>query len=116
LQIRSKLNALHIDHSIDSKAYDLIRSKTIKIQDYNYRYLETEKILTDNLNKLKEENNKALNEFAILTKKQNEVNDEMNKTTEELRKARIELSEFETTRLPNREYEIKQKKRIIFKN
>jgi len=52
----------------------------------------------------------ALNEFAILTKKQNEVNDEMNKTTEELRKARIELSEFETTRLPNREYEIKQKK------
>ena len=52
----AKLNALNIDHTIDYKTYEFYLTKIKKLSDHLIRYLETEKILSDNLTKLKEVN------------------------------------------------------------
>ena len=52
----AKLNALNIDHTIDYKTYEFYLTKVKKLSDHLIRYLETEKILSENLNKLKEVN------------------------------------------------------------
>ena len=50
----AKLNSLNIDHTIDYKNYEFYLSKVKKLSDHLIRYLETEKILSENLMKLKE--------------------------------------------------------------
>jgi uncharacterized protein (DUF3084 family) len=75
--------------------------------------METEKILSQNLSKLKEENTKTLNDYAILQKQSTELNELISRTSEESRKAKVELSEYENTRIANKLYEIEQKREII---
>ncbi len=89
----NKLNTLNIEHIIDYKTYEFYLTKVKKVGDHLIRYLETEKILSENLNKLKEvlfhssqQNNKALHEQANLAKRAQELQEDITKTTEELRK------------------------------
>ncbi len=50
----NKLNTLNIEHIIDYKTYEFYLTKVKKVGDHLISYLETEKILSENLNKLKE--------------------------------------------------------------
>lgn len=65
------------------------------------------------LNNIKEENNKIVTEYANQQAYQRELNEQINNQSEELRKAKIELNEYENTRIANKVYEIEQKKENI---
>jgi predicted nuclease with TOPRIM domain len=60
------------------------------------------------ISKIKEENNITLNEYTILQAQQNDLNDRLNSIYEECRKAKAELSEYENTRLLNKQYTIER--------
>jgi hypothetical protein len=74
---------------------------------------EAEKASILNLEKIKGQNNKYYLEFASKQEEQREQQEIINNSTEELRKAKIELAEYENTRIANKIYEIEQKKENI---
>jgi len=112
-QIMKLLKTLQMNNTIDSQRYIYLVRKVKKVSDYLVEYQESEKTLMQYLSKLKEENNKNVTEYANLQSQQREQNEAINQTAEELRKAKVELAEYENTRIANKVYEIEQKKENI---
>lgn len=94
------------DNTIDTETFSKFVNKIAKVHQYLINYMETEKLIVSNLNKLKEENTKTLNDYAVLQKQQAELNDLINRTSEECRKAKGELAEYENTRLLKLQFDI----------
>lgn len=112
-QIMKLLKALQMNNTIDNTKYINFVRKVKKMSDYLVEYQESEKTLMQYLAKLKEENNKVITEYANLQGHQREQNEVINQSAEELRKAKVELAEYENTRIANKVYEIDQKKENI---
>ena len=102
------LSNLQGDNTIDNSAFGLYLNKLTTVHQYMIKYMEMEKVLVQNLNKIKEENNKTLNEYTVLQSQQNDLNDKLSSINEECRKAKAELSEYENTRLLNKQYTIER--------
>jgi chromosome segregation ATPase len=75
--------------------------------------MEAEKILNNYLNKLKEETLRTANEFNILQVQHTDINRLIISTSEDCRKAKAELTEYETNKLANKMFFIEQKKEVI---
>lgn len=103
-----QLFSLQGDNTIDAETFGKYLSKLTKVHQYLMNYMETENVLVNNLNKLKEENTKTLNEYAKLQKEQEEMTNKINNISEECRKAKVELSEYENTRLLNKQFDIER--------
>jgi chromosome segregation ATPase len=101
---------LQSDNTIDSEVFTKFAQKLVKVHQFLMKNMKLEQVLTDKLTKLKEENTKTLNDYAVLQKQQSDLNDLINRTSEESRKAKVELNEYENTRIANKLYEIEQKK------
>jgi chromosome segregation ATPase len=112
-QIMKLLKALQMNNTIDNTKYINFVRKVKKMSDYLVEYQESEKTLMQYLAKLKEENNKVITEYANLQGHQRDQNEVINQSAEELRKAKVELAEYENTRIANKIYEIDQKKENI---
>ena len=56
------------------------------MHDHHIKYMETEKVYFQHLNKLKDEDTRTLNETAVLQKQQNDINEDTNRLSEECRK------------------------------
>jgi chromosome segregation ATPase len=69
-----------------------------------------EKILNSYLSKLKEETSKTAKEFNELQSQHNEINKLIINTSEECRRSKNELTDYETNKLANKIYTIEQKK------
>jgi chromosome segregation ATPase len=100
------LSSLQGDNTIDTDTFGKYVNKIAKVHQYLINYMETEKVIVSNLNKLKEENTKTLNDYSVLQKQQAELNDLINRTSEECRKAKGELAEYENTRLLKLQFDI----------
>jgi len=100
------LVSLQGDNTIDTETFSKYVNKIAKVHQYLMNYMETEKVIVSNLNKLKEENTKTLNDYAVLQKQQAELNDMINRTSDECRKAKGELAEYENTRLLKLQFDI----------
>lgn len=107
------LKSLQMNNTIDHEKYLASVKKVKKLQDYLIQTQEAEKSSIQNLTKIKETNNKYNLEFSELQKEQREQQEIINNSTEELRKAKVELTEYENTRIANKIYEIEQKKENI---
>lgn len=112
-QIMKLLKTLQMNNTIDNQRYIHLVRKVKKVSDYLVEYQESEKTLMQYLSKLKEENNKNVTEYANLQAQQREQNEIINASNEELRKIKLELVEYENTRIANKDYEIMQKKENI---
>jgi len=102
------LSNLQGDNTIDSATFSQYLSKLTTVHQYMIKYMEMEKVLVQNLKKIKDENNITLNEYTVLQAQQNDLNDRLNSIYEECRKAKAELSEYENTRLLNKQYTIER--------
>ncbi len=51
--------------------------------------METEKVYSEHLNKLKEDEARTANETAVLHKQHNDINDDIGRITEECRKVNL---------------------------
>lgn len=96
------------DNTIDNTTFSHYLSKLTTVHQYMIKYMEMEKVLVQNLHKIKEENNKTLNEYTVIQSQQNDLNERLNIINEECRKAKGELSEYENTRLLNKQYTIER--------
>jgi len=68
------------------------------VHDHHIKYMETEKVYFQHLNKLKDEDTRTLNETAVLQKQQNDINEDINRLSEECRKVNnlfIKFLQFE---------------------
>ena len=113
MQIMQILKALQMNNTIDNNKFVQCVKKVKKLSEYLIQMQETEKASIINLGKIKEQNNKYNLEFASKQEEQREQQEIINNSTEELRKAKIELAEYENTRIANKIYEIEQKKENI---
>jgi peptidoglycan hydrolase CwlO-like protein len=75
--------------------------------------MKSEKVLDSYLHKLKEELGKIQTELSLLTNQHTDINKLIVNTSEECRKAKSELTEYETNKLANKMYFIEQKKEQI---
>lgn len=112
-QIMKILKTLQMNNLIDNQRFINLASKVKKVSAYLLEYQESEKSYMKYLNNIKEENNKIVTEYANQQAYQRELNEQINNQSEELRKAKIELNEYENTRIANKVYEIEQKKENI---
>jgi chromosome segregation ATPase len=102
------LEGLLTDHTIDQQTFSKYKLKLDSLNKYLMKYIEMETVLAGHLNDMKEKNNKTLNEFTILQSQQNDLNDKLYSLSEECRKAKTELSEYENTRILQKQYNVER--------
>jgi chromosome segregation ATPase len=100
------LVSLQGDNTIDSETFVKYMNKLAKVHQYSMTYMQTEKVLSTSLKKLREDNTRTLNEYSELQKQQSELMELINKTSEECRKTKAELSEYENSRLLKKQWAI----------
>lgn len=98
---------------INEDKFLLILRKVDKVSEYLKNMQEAERACKLNYNKLFEKNQKYYIDIAGLQENQKEQLEIINSYTEDLRKAQLELGDYESTRLINKQYEIDQKKENI---
>ncbi len=113
LQIMQTLKSLQMNNTIDNPRFINCVKKVRKVNDYLIQMQEAEKTSIINLAKIKEQNNKYNLEFAAKQEEQREQQDIINGLTEDLRKIKLELNDYESTRILLKTYEIEQKKENI---
>jgi predicted nucleic acid-binding Zn-ribbon protein len=100
------LLSLQGDNTIDSETFVKYLNKLAKVHQYSMSYMHTEKNLSTSLKKLREDNTRTLNEYSELQKQQSELMELINRTSEECRKTKAELSEYENSRLLKKQWAI----------
>lgn len=113
MQIMQILKSLQMNNTIDNQKFIQCVKKVKKLNDNLIQMQEIEKTSILSLAKLKEQNNKYNLEFASKQEEHREQQETINNLTEEMRKAKIELAEYENTRIANKIYECEQKKENI---